>query len=83
MLKLQESAFVSNNYMPLLSKRLKGYVPDGRQIGIACNKFPAGINQFTKTEVIQSGTVHYRGPAVRDNSQGVAEVSKFQTQVRN
>jgi hypothetical protein len=83
MRKLQESAFSNNGFLPLLSRHLKGYVPDGRQTGIACNKYPAGIDQYTKTKVIHNGTVHYMRPVVRDNNLGVAAVSKFQGQVRN
>ncbi len=29
---------------PLLSRNLKGYVPDGHQTGIANGKYPAGVN---------------------------------------
>jgi len=83
MRKLQESAVSNNGLLPLLSKHLKGYVPDGQQAGIACNKYPTCIDPFTKTKVIQSGMVHYKRPAVRDNNLGVAAVSKFQGQVCN
>jgi len=48
MRKLNESAVLNNGSLPLQSQHLKGYVSDGRQSGIACNKFPAGIDQFTK-----------------------------------
>ena len=47
MRRLQKNVVLTNNYVPLLSKHLKGYVPDARQIGIACNKFPTGIDQLT------------------------------------
>ena len=47
MRKLQESAVANNVFLPLLSKHLKGYVPDDRQTGVAYNEFPAGIDQFT------------------------------------
>ena len=26
---------------------MKGYILDGRQLGMACNKFPGGIDQLT------------------------------------
>ena len=42
--------------VPILSKHLKGYVLDGRELGIASNKFPEGINQFTEVKVIHIGT---------------------------
>ena len=56
--------------MPILNKHLKGYVSDGRQLGIACNKFPGGIDQFTEVKVIHSGTLQYMRPDVRDDQQG-------------
>ena len=83
MRKLQESAVSNNGFLPLLSKHHKGYAPDGRQISIACSKFPASIDQCTKTKVIHNGTVHYRRPSVRDNNPRAAAVSKFQGHVRN
>ena len=43
--------------LPLLSKNLKGYVPDGHETGIACGKYPAGVNQITEVKVIHNGTV--------------------------
>ena len=46
MRKLQESAVSNNGFLPLLIRHLKGYVPDGRQTGIACNKYLASIDQF-------------------------------------
>jgi hypothetical protein len=69
--------------MSLLNKHLEGYVPDGRQIGIACNTFLAGIDQFTEAKVIHGGTVHYKRPDVRNNNQGAAVMSKFQAQICN
>jgi len=42
--RLQESAITLDDYVPLLSKHLKGYVPDGCHIGIACGKHPAGVD---------------------------------------
>jgi hypothetical protein len=35
-------AATPNELVPILSKHLKGYVIDGRQLGIASNKFPGG-----------------------------------------
>ncbi len=69
--------------VPLLSKNLRGYVPDGHQTGIACGKYPAGIDQFTEVKVIHSGTVQYSRTDVRDKSSGSAAVNKFQGQVRD
>ena len=45
--KLRETAINPSQYVPLLSRNLKRYVPDGHQTGIACGKYPAGVNQFT------------------------------------
>ena len=80
--KLRETAINPVQSMPLLSKHLKGYVPDGHQTGIANGKYPAGINQFTEVKVIHSGTVQYNRKEVRDDPQGSAAVNKFQGQVR-
>jgi hypothetical protein len=66
----------------ILSRNLKGYVPDGHQTGIPCGKYPAGVNQFSEVKVIHSGAVQYRRPKVRDDQQGVAAVNAFQLQVR-
>ncbi len=63
--------------MPILSKNLKGYVLDRHQTGIACGKYPAGVNQFTEVKVIHSGTVQYRRPESRDNQHGAAAVNAF------
>ena len=64
--KLRETAINLALSVPLL-RNLKGYVPDGHQTGIACGKYPAGVNQFTEVKVIHSGTVQYRRPDVRDD----------------
>ena len=80
--RLRDSAIQPSNAMPLLGKQLKGYVPDGRQTGIATAKRPAGIDHFTEVKVIHSGAVQYRRPEVRDNPSGSAAVNKFQGQVR-
>jgi len=68
--KLQESAIVQGGSVPLLNKHLKGYVPDGRQMGIACWKYPAGVDQFTEVKIIHSGTIQYKRPNVRNNHGG-------------
>ena len=60
--KLRETAINPAQYVPLLSRNQKGYVPDGHPTGIACGKYPAGVNQFTKVKVVHSGTVHYMRP---------------------
>ncbi len=75
--KLKETAINPAQFVPLLSRNLKGYVPDGHQIGIACGKYPAGVNQFTEVEVIHIGAVQYRRHAVRDDPQGAAAVNAF------
>jgi hypothetical protein len=82
MRRLQESAISPDNSVPLLSKHLKGYVPDGRQMGIANGKYPAGVDQYTEVKIIHSGTVQYSRPEVRDNPGGSAAVNKYQGQVR-
>ncbi len=69
--------------MPLLSRNLKGYVPDGRQTGIANNKYPAGVNQFTKDKVIHSGAVQYNKTDVIDDSGGAVAANKYQGQVKD
>jgi hypothetical protein len=80
--KLRETAINPALSVPLLSRNLKGYVPDGHQTGIACGKYPAGVNHFTEAKVIHSGTVQYKRPDVRDDQQGAAAVNAFQKQVR-
>jgi hypothetical protein len=80
--KLRETAINPALSVPLLSKNLKGYVPDGHQTGVACGKYPAGVNQFTEVKVIHSGSVQYRRMEVRDDQQGAAAVNAFQKQVR-
>ena len=80
--KLRETAINPALSVSLMSRNLKGYVPDGHQTGIACGKYPAGVNQFTEVKVIQSGTVQYRRPDVRDDQQGAATVNAFQRHVR-
>ncbi len=42
--KLREMAINQAGSVPLLSRNLKGYVPDGHQTGIACGQYPAGVN---------------------------------------
>jgi hypothetical protein len=57
MRKLKESAISNNGFLPLPSIYLKGNILVGRQSAIACNKFPAGIGQFTEIKVIHGGSV--------------------------
>ena len=73
--KQQGMVITPSESVPILSKHLKGYVPNGRQLGIACNKFQDGIDQFTEVKVIHSGTVQYRRPDLRDDQQGSAAVN--------
>ena len=75
--KLKKTAINLAQSVPLLSKILKGYVPDGCQTGIACGKYPAGVNRFPKVKVIHSGAVQYRRREVRDNQQRAAVVNAF------
>jgi hypothetical protein len=82
MRRLWESAIVPDNYVPLLSKHLKGYVPDGQQTGIACGKYPARVDQYTEIKIIHSVTVKYNRPDVKNNPGGSTAVNKFQGQVR-
>ena len=51
-------------------------------MGIACNKFPGGIDQFTKVKVIHNGTIQYRKVDVRDNQSGAAAVNMLQGHVK-
>jgi len=44
--KLREMAINPAQFVPLLSRNLKGHVPDGHQTGMASGKYPAGVNQF-------------------------------------
>ena len=80
--KLCETAINPVTIVPLLSKNLKGYGPDGLQTEIANGKYPAGIDQFTEVKVIQSGTVQYDMQDLIDDPQGSATVNKFQGKVR-
>ena len=68
--KLQGMAITPNDIVPILNKHLRGDVPDGRQLWIAINKFPGGIDQFTEVKVIHNVTVHYRRHGVRDEQHG-------------
>ena len=54
MRRLSESAIIPDHSMPLIGKHIKGYVPDGRQTGIASSKYPAGVDQFTEVKIIHS-----------------------------
>ena len=66
-----------DDHVPVVSKHLRGYVPDGRQTGIACGKYPAGVDQYTEVKIIHSGTIQYNRPDVRNNPRGSAAVNKF------
>jgi len=68
--------------MSLLGKQLRGYVPDGRETGIASSKRHAEVDQFTEVKVIYSGALQYRRIDIRDNPRGSATVNKFQGQVK-
>ena len=55
-----------NESVPILSMHLKGYVPNGMKLGIACNKLQGGIDHVTEVKVIHNGKVKYRRTDVRD-----------------
>jgi len=80
--RLSESTIILDNNMHLLITHLKGYVPDGRQTGIANSKHPAGVGQFTKVKVIHNGIVQYIKPDVRNIPIRSAAVQKFQGHVK-
>ena len=42
--KLHGMAVTPNDSVPILNKHLKGYVPNGRKLGIASKKFPDDID---------------------------------------
>ena len=63
--KLQGMAVLPKESVPILSKHLMGYVLDGRQMVIACNKFPGGNGQLTTVKVIHNGILEYMRPSVR------------------
>ena len=75
--KLRETAINPAQFVPLLSRNLKGYVPDGHQTGIACGEYPSGVNQFTEVKVIHNGAVQYKRPQARDDQQGAVAVKTF------
>ena len=52
--KVREMAINPVQSVPLLSRNLKGYVPDGHQTGIANGKYHAGVNQFTEIKGIHT-----------------------------
>jgi len=69
--------------MPLLtSKQHKGYVPNGRYVGIATSKHPTGVDQCIEVKVIHNRCVKYGRPEVRDNHKEIAAVQYFQSQAR-
>jgi hypothetical protein len=80
--KLKEMAINPTQSVHLLNRNLRGYVPDGHQAGIACGKYPAGVNPFIEVKVIHTGTIQYRGPEVRDGQQGASAINAFQRQVK-
>ncbi len=45
--KFKKTAINPGQTVPLLSRNLRGYVPDGHRTGIANGKYPAGVNKFT------------------------------------
>jgi hypothetical protein len=53
--KLHGMTVTPRDSAPIMSKHLKGYVPDDMHLGIACNKFLSGIDKFTEVEVIHNG----------------------------
>ena len=70
-------ATTPNISMLFLSNHLKGYVPDGKQLGIAWNKFPCGINQVTEVKVNHNGKIRYKRPNVWDKHTGLAAIYNF------
>ena len=80
--KLQESAIMPYEFVPLLIKHLKGYVPDGRQTGIACGKYQARVDQFTEVKIIHNGTIQHMRPNVTNNHGGSTAINMFQGHVR-
>lgn len=52
-----EIAISTDTSVSLLSKHLKGCVPDGHHTGIEANKFSAGVNPFTEVKYIHIGKV--------------------------
>jgi hypothetical protein len=42
--KVREMAVSPENTVPIHSKHMKGYIPDGRRLGIPRGNFPAGID---------------------------------------
>ena len=60
-------AVTPSESVPILSEHLRGYVPNGGHMGIASNKFPGRIDQFTKVKVIHIVKVHYMRLGVRDD----------------
>ena len=75
--KLKETAINQAMSVPLLSRNLKGYVPNRHQTGMACGKCPAGVNQFREAKVIHSGALQYRRPEARDDQQGATTLNAF------
>ncbi len=62
----------------VLSKILRGYVPDGRLWRIACSsRFRGGVVHFTEVKVIRNNTSHYMRANVRDNHKKATAVNTF------
>ena len=43
-IKVRVMAISPENSVPIPNKNFKAYILDGRQLGIACGKFPVGID---------------------------------------
>ena len=81
--KLKGMSIISpNDSVQVLSNHIKGYVLDGYQLWIVCNKIPSEIDQFTEVKVIHISTIQYKRPYIQHNHLGSSAVNKFQSQVR-
>ena len=75
-------AFSPQNAVPILNKHLNSYVPERRQLGIACKNIPHGGDKFTEVKIVHNDTIQYTRTYVKDNPQGEITVNKFQEHVR-
>jgi len=75
--KLQGMAVTPSESVAILIKHLRGYVPNGKQLGIASNKFPDEIDEFIEVKGIYNGKVQHMRPSVRDDRQGSTAINKF------
>jgi hypothetical protein len=57
-------AVTPNESVLVFIKHLRRYVPNGRQLGIACNKFTDGIDQFIEFKVAHVGIIKYKRPDI-------------------